>query len=408
MASDTKSPELRCKIDRMPTLEALVDADLPHLIALRHDLHAHPELGYEEVRTSGVVRRELEQVGIGFADGLAGGTGVLGFLPSTADPESAETVALRADMDALPIHENTGRSYASTAAGKMHACGHDGHTTILLGAARALAQMERPHNVVLVFQPAEEGGAGGRRMCEDGVLEGRVIGKPVDRIFGLHGYPGLKVGQVATVDGPMLAAADTIHLKVFGKGGHAAMPHTGVDPIVVASHIVAACQTIASRNVDPLDSVVVTFAQFHAGSAHNVIPGVAELNGTVRTLRADTRKFAEQRLNEIAHGVASAFGASAEFVYEHGYPVTYNDLDMAALFRREVGEDVQPDTAPVMGGEDFSFYGQHVPACFYWLGLVPEHQSGYPNLHAPEFDFNDDALAVGVRAMCRLATAPVA
>lgn len=390
----------------MPNLDTLVAGDLDHLVAIRHDLHAHPELGYEEVRTSGVVQRELESVGVKFEAGLAGGTGVIGYLPATSDPDRAETVALRADMDALPILENTGKPYASTNSGRMHACGHDGHTTILLGAARALAQMERPNNVILVFQPAEEGGAGGKKMCEDGVLDGTVLGSPVDRIFGLHGYPGLRVGQVATVEGPMLAAADMIYLKVTGKGGHAAMPHTGVDPIVVASHIVAASQVIASRNVDPLDSVVVTYAQFHSGTAHNIIPGAADLTGTVRTLKPETRKLAEQRLNEIANGVASAFGAQAEFKYEHGYPVTYNDLDMAKLLKRTVGEDLQPDTMPVMGGEDFSFYGQHVPACFYWLGLVPSGANGYPNLHAPEFDFNDDAIPVGVRAMCRLATGP--
>ena len=387
----------------MPSLEALVDSDLSHLISIRHDLHAHPELGYEEVRTSGAVSRELESIGVSFEAGLAGGTGVLGYLPATGDPNSAPTVALRADMDALPILENTGKSYASLTPGKMHACGHDGHTTVLLGAARALAQMERPNNVLFIFQPAEEGGAGGKRMCEDGVLEGRVLGRPADRIFGLHGYPGLTVGQVATIDGPMLAAADMLHMKVFGKGGHAAMPHTGVDPIVVASHIITASQSIASRNVDPLDSIVVTFAQFHAGTAHNVIPGVAELHGTVRTLRPETRRLAEERLGELARGVASAFGATVEYTYEHGYPVTSNDPEMVALFRRVNGEDLQPDQPPVMGGEDFSFYGQHVPACFYWLGLVPAGDTAYPNLHAAEFDFNDDAIPVGVRAMCRLA-----
>lgn len=389
----------------MPSLEHLVADDAAHLVGLRHDLHAHPELGYEEVRTSGVVRQELEAIGVQFQGDLAGGTGVLGYLPATGDPATAQTVALRADMDALPIQENTGKSYASTSPGKMHACGHDGHTTVLVGAARALAQLDRPNNVLLVFQPAEEGGAGGRKMCEDGVLDGRVLGRPADRIFGLHGYPGLKVGQVSTVDGPMLAAADMIHLKVIGKGGHAAMPHTGIDPIVVASHIISASQTIASRNLDPLDELVVTFAQFHAGTAHNIIPGVAELHGTVRTLKPETRRMAEERLGELARGIAAAFGASVEFVYEHGYPVTFNDVDMAAHFREVVGEDLQPDQPPVMGGEDFSFYGQHVPACFYWLGLVPSGQEGYANLHAPEFDFNDDAIAVGVRAMCRLATA---
>lgn len=387
----------------MPSMAELVSQDIPHLVEIRHDLHAHPELGYEEHRTSQVVQRELERAGVSHVAGLAGGTGVLGYLPSTQDPDQAKTVALRADMDALPILEDTGCSYASTTPGKMHACGHDGHTTILIGAARALALAERPNNVLFIFQPAEEGGAGGKRMCEDGVLNGSVLGRPADRIFGLHGYPGLHVGEVSTVDGPMMAAADMIHLTVKGKGGHAAMPHTGVDPIVVACHIVTAAQSIASRGVDPLDSIVVTFSQFNAGTAHNIIPGTVEIHGTVRTLQEDTRQFAERRLGEIAHGVASAFGAQVDYVYEHGYPVTVNDASMAAHFRANVGENLQPDCVPVMGGEDFSFYGHHVPACFFWLGLRAPGQSTYPNLHAPQFDFNDEAIPVGVRAMCRLA-----
>lgn len=387
----------------MPSMAELVSQDIPHLVEIRHDLHAHPELGYEEHRTSQVVQRELERASVSHVAGLAGGTGVLGYLPSTQDPDQAKTVALRADMDALPILEDTGCSYASTTPGKMHACGHDGHTTILIGTARALALAERPNNVLFIFQPAEEGGAGGKRMCEDGVLNGSVLGRPADRIFGLHGYPGLHVGEVSTVDGPMMAAADMIHLTVRGRGGHAAMPHTGVDPIVVACHIITAAQTIASRGVDPLDSIVVTFSQFNAGTAHNIIPGTVEIHGTVRTLQEETRQFAERRLGEIAQGVASAFGAQVDYVYEHGYPVTVNDPTMAAHFRANVGENLQPDCVPVMGGEDFSFYGHHVPACFFWLGLRAPGQSSYPNLHAPQFDFNDEAIPVGVRAMCRLA-----
>lgn len=391
----------------MKELASLIEADRHHLESIRHDLHAHPELGYQEYRTVEVVRRELESAGVQVATGLAGGTGLLGFLPSTGD-DHAPTVALRADMDALPIEERTGLSYSSTNPGKMHACGHDGHTTILIGAARALAQMERPNNILFVFQPAEEGGAGGKKMCEDGVLEGRVLGKAADRIFGLHGYPGLHVGEVSSRPGTMMASADTIRLVVHGKGGHAAMPHTGIDPIVVASHIVTAAQSIASRNVDPLDSLVITFAQFNAGTAHNIIPERAELVGTVRTLRPETRAFAERRLTELVHGIAAAHGATADFQFEYGYPAVINDADLVETFRAQVGETVMPETLPVMGGEDFSFYGQHIPACFYWLGLMGPGQTHYPNLHAPEFDFNDAAIPVGVRAMCRLATAPVA
>lgn len=390
----------------MKHIAALIESDRAHLEHIRRDLHAHPELGYEEHRTAELVRRELESAGVQVVAGLAGGTGVLGYLPSTGE-EDAPTVALRADMDALPIEELTGLDYASRNPGKMHACGHDGHTTILIGAARALVQTERPNHVLFVFQPAEEGGAGGKRMCEDGVLEGRVMGRPADRIFGLHCYPGLHVGEVASRPGTMMANADNLRVRVFGKGGHAAMPHTGIDPIVVASHIVVAIQSIASRAVDPLDSMVITIGQIQSGTAHNIIPERADLVGTVRTLRPETRALAERRIKEVVEGVAAAFGTHAEVDFEHGYPAVVNDADLVEVFKSSVGERVMGDPPPVMGGEDFSFYGLQVPACFYWLGLKAPDQTSYPNLHAPEFDFNDEALPVGVRAMCRLAAAPV-
>lgn len=393
----------------MSSIEQAIIADQDHIAGIRHDLHAHPELGYQERRTSGVVRRELEALSIAHRDGLAGGTGVLAYLPATTGQESAPTIALRADMDALPITENTGKPYVSQNTGVMHACGHDGHTSILIGTARALSNVERPNNVLLVFQPAEEGGAGGERMCLDGVLDGSVLGKPADRIFGLHGFPMLEVGQVATCVGPMLASADGFEIAIRGKGGHAAMPHVGIDPIVVASHIIVALQTIASRNVSPLDSIVVTVGQVRAGTAHNIIPDEAHIIGTLRTLNDVTRQLGIDRVNQIAHDVAHAFNASASTEWMHGYPVTKNDPTATSDFRRVVGDAfgdalVAEDVPPVMGGEDFSFYGQRVPACFYWLGLLPPGHTSYPNLHAPEFDFNDAALPVGIRAMCALAT----
>jgi amidohydrolase len=390
----------------MPTVDELISADLPRIRDIRHDLHAHPELGYQEVRTSGVVRRELTEAGIEHIGGLALGTGVLAYLPATV--ANAPTVALRADMDALPIKEKTGVSYASTNEGVMHACGHDGHTSIMIGTARVLSKLpERPNNLLFIFQPAEEGGAGGRRMCEDGALAGTVLGKRADIIFGLHGYPGLPVGQVGTRTGSMMASADEFRITVTGRGGHAAMPHTGIDPIVVASQIVVALQTIASRGVNPLDSIVVTIGEFHAGSAHNVIPDTVELHGTLRTLLAETRTYGERRVTEIATGVAAALGATAEVQFLGGYPVTRNDAGAADRFRRVASETLPgglaPDVAPTMGAEDFSFYGDHAPACFYWLGILPKGADTYPNLHAPEFDFNDDALEVGMRAMAALA-----
>ena len=389
-------------------IENLIAAELSRIVEIRHDLHAHPELGYEEVRTSKVVQDELTRENIKFVAGLAGGTGVLGYLPATKDPEKSPTIALRADMDALPIEENSGKAYASKTKGKMHACGHDGHTSILLGAARVLNKHERPNNVLLVFQPAEEGGGGGRKMCEDGVLNGKLLGKPVQRIYGLHGYPLLQVGELGTRTGALLASADCFEITITGKGGHAAMPHFGIDPIVVASHIVVALQTIASRNVSPLDSIVVTIGKVEAGTTNNVIPNEAKLIGTLRTLTAATRELGEEKIKRIAKDVAQAFGATAKTEWLYGYPVTWNDADATADFRKAIepvfGNKLQrEDVEPVMGAEDFSFYGEHVPACFYWLGLLNPDQERYPNLHAPEFDFNDAAIPVGIRAMCTLA-----
>ncbi|MCA9290331.1 MAG: amidohydrolase [Phycisphaerales bacterium] len=395
-----------------PTVERireLVGAEVHDLIAIRRDLHAHPELGYEEVRTSGVVRRELAAAGVEFVEGMAGGTGVLGHLPGGA----AKATGLRADMDALPIVEQTGLPYASTTPGRMHACGHDGHTTILIGAARVLAKLAQdrplPRPVSFVFQPAEEGGAGGRRMVEDGCLDGSRLGPPVDMMFGLHGWPQIGLGVVSTRVGPMLAAADMFDITVHGGGAHAAYPHEGRDPIVAASAIISALQQIASRNVNPLDSVVVSITQFHSGTAHNIIPTAATLAGTVRTLQPETQKLAHQRLHEIAEHVATAHGCRAEVDYQFEYPVTVNAPEAVAVFEsiaRDTlgGERVQPLTLPVMGGEDFSFYGQVVPACFFALGLRPPGVPHMPHLHQPTFNFNDDAIATGVEMFCRLAT----
>jgi len=392
----------------MSAIDEAIARELPEVVEIRHDLHMHPELMYEEKRTSEVVQRELKKAGVEFVAGLAGGTGVLGYLPATVNTGNAETVALRADMDALPIEEATGKPYASKTPGKMHACGHDGHTSVLIGTARVLAKMkDRPNNVLFLFQPAEEGGAGGRRMCEDGALAGKVIGKKADVIFGLHGFPNIEVGKMTTRYGALLASTNELEITIHGRGGHAAAPHTGIDPIVVASHIVTALQSIASRNVDPLDSVVVTITQIHAGTAYNVIPMEAVLRGTLRTLQAETKAFACKRIKEIAEQIAHAFGAKAEVDIREGYPVTMNEACATDRFKtvakQVFGENLSEDCLPVMGGEDFSFYGQHCPACFYFIGVKPKDMEKYPNLHAPDFDFNDDALPVGMKAMVSLA-----
>ncbi len=400
------------------------DSRLQEIVAIRHDLHAHPELGYQEERTSQVVQRELKAAGIEFAAGLAGGTGVLGWLPATEsapistshEPRatihaSPPTIALRADMDALPITEATGKPYSSTNPGVMHACGHDGHTSILLGVAKALTERKnRPNNVLLLFQPAEEGGAGGKRMVEDGALSGRAIGKKADMIFGLHGWTTLELGNVASRVGPMMAATNTFEVTIRGQGGHAAAPHLGTDPIPVAAHLVTALQAIASRNVDPFDSIVVTVGQIEAGTAVNIIPHTATLKGTVRTLTPETRKLAERRVKETARGVAEAFGAEADVVWIEGYPVTSNAPEAVARFldcaSKALGEEAVSDQGkPTMGGEDFSFYGSECPACFFQLGLIPPGKDSYPSVHTPEFDFNDEAIPIGMRVFLELALA---
>jgi len=393
----------------MSTLRESVLRVQPHSVALRHDLHTHPELGYKEHRTSQVVQEHLAKIGVTFKGGLAGGTGVLGWLPATVNPSGARTVALRADMDALPILERTGLPYESVHSGVMHACGHDGHTTILMTAAEILQlQPHRPNNVLLIFQPAEEGGAGGQRLCQEGALQGKIIGKPADIIFGLHGYPRAEVGHVTTRNGPLLAAASQFVVHIVGKGTHAAYPHFGIDPIVVAAHIVTALQTIASRSVDPLDSVVITIGQVLAGVAHNVIPETASLHGTLRTLNNGADIFAKRRISEIVTNVAVAFGASATTEWVGAYPVTFNNPAATEEFRRVarrvIGEEaVHEEPNPSMGGEDFSFYGQEIPASFFFLGLRPREPDSYHNLHSPDFDFNDDAIPTGAELLCELA-----
>ena len=397
-------------------IRRLIDGELAHVVSLRHDLHQTPELCFQETQTSARVQAELDAIGVAYKAGMAT-TGVVGFLPGTAGAAGPQkSIALRADMDALPLHEATGKPYASRTPGRMHACGHDGHTAILVGVARVLKRLEhRPHPVTFVFQPAEEGGGGGEKLCDEGVLRGEAggsIGTPVERIYGLHGWPNLALGAVASRPGPILAAVDDFIVTVTGRGGHAAMPHQCIDPIVAGAAIVQALQTIASRSASPLDSVVCTVGRFQGGTADNIIPSSVELEGTIRTLRAETRAMAERRFKEIVTATARAHGCEADIDWRPGYPVTHNHADATERFfeiaRSAIGEDrarLMPD--PAMGGEDFSYYGLHVPACFFTLGLTPGHEgfglAPVPQLHQPTFDFNDDAIALGVELMVRLA-----
>jgi len=379
-------------------------ADMRELTEFRHDLHRHPELGYQETRTTARIAAELTALGVEHRAGIARGTGVVAYLPATVP--GGRCIGLRADIDALPIQEETGLPYASESPGRMHACGHDGHTTILLGTIASLvAEPERPNDLVFVFQPAEEGGAGGLAMVEAGALRGEVVGPPVDLMFGLHCMPHQLLGTVSTRVGPLMASAAGFKVHIRGKGTHAAYPHGGIDPIVAGSHIVTALQTVASRSVSPLDSVVVTIGQFVAGVAHNVIPETAMLNGTLRTLNDATAAIARERIETIVGHAAAALGASAHVEWSpNPYPVVVNDPGATEIFRRAAREEFGADAVleepePSMGGEDFSYYGREVPACFYFLGM---HESGteeIANLHHPRFDFNDRAIPVGIRAM---------
>lgn len=387
----------------------LIAQDLDYLIRFRHDLHAHPELKYEERRTSRRVREELAAAGIEFVGDLAGGTGVLAHVPGSGN---GDAIGLRADMDALPIVEENEIEYRSTTPGVMHACGHDGHTTICLGAARVLKRLSEedglPRSVKFVFQPAEEGGAGGRRMVEDGCLTDQVLGPRIGEMFGLHCWPVLPLGTVATRPGPLLAATDHFTVTMRGKMGHAASPHFSHDPIVAASELVMALQCIVSRNVDPLESMVISVTKFHGGSAYNVIPEEVEIAGTMRTLTDEMRRFGRTRFYETALNVAAIHRCVAEIEWEQGYPVTRNDAGAVEAFfkvaRQAVGEEratLYP--VPCMGGEDFSYYCNEVPSCFFLLGQQRRPDEPYPMVHTPRFNFNDDSIALGVEMFCRLA-----
>jgi amidohydrolase len=399
------------------TLRELIARELPEVIAIRRDLHAHPEIGYEEHRTSQVVQRELANAGIDFKAGLAGGTGVMAHLAASngnSGPGRSNAVGLRADMDALPIQESGNIPYRSTIPGKMHACGHDGHTAILIGAARVLKRVSQingglPKPVSFLFQPAEEGGAGAKKLVDEGCLSGKIIGPPIDSMFGLHGWPRLPQGVVATRVGPLLAASDRFDITIAGIGSHAAFPHVSRDPIIAAAAIVSALQTIASRNLNPLDALVISITMLNAGTAYNVIPSQAKISGTVRTLTPEVVDMAQRRIQEIATGVAKAHGCEASFDYRFGYPVMRNDAGAVEIFNAIAQQTLGAERVlnlpqPVMGGEDFAFYSQLVPSCFFVLGLIPPGQKSVPDLHQPDFNFNDDAIATGIEMFCRLAT----
>jgi hippurate hydrolase len=380
----------------MPIIAALRDYQ-PELTAIRRDIHAHPELAFGEARTSDLVAAKLGEFGCTVDRGWAG-TGVIGTIRCG---KSSAAIGLRADMDALPIQELNDFAHRSTADGRMHACGHDGHTAMLLGAAKYLAATRNFDGIVhLIFQPAEEGGGGGRLMLEEGLFD-RF---PCDAVFALHNKPGIPVGQIAATSGPLLAAADRWDIRVRGHGTHAAHPHLGIDPFVIGAEIVLALQTIASRALDPLDAAVVSIGFIKGGSAYNAIPDELHIGGTARSLRPAVRDLIERRIGEIARGVAAAHGATAELAYTRNYPPTINhraETDFAAAVAAEIcgADGVIRDLPPSLGGEDFSFMLNARPGAMLWLG----NGDGACGLHNARYDFNDAALPIGASFLARLA-----
>jgi len=364
------------------------------LIALRHDLHAHPELAFEEHRSSDVVAAFLQSLGLEVHRGLAG-TGVVGVLRNGDSPRA---IGLRADLDALPLHEQNLFPHRSRHDGRMHACGHDGHTAMLLGAAQALAgDSDFNGTVVFIFQPAEESDGGARVMIEQGLFE-RF---PVDAVFGMHNWPGLPAGQFAVHSGPVMACADQFDIVLSGHGGHAAMPQQARDPLVAAAALVQALQTVVSRTLDPLDPAVLSVTRFFSGGeAYNVIPSEARIGGTVRAFRAPVQDQIEAALERLATGIAAAHGVQAHLNYRRGYPPTLNSAAEAALCtevaRAAAGDgNVRNDLNPSMGAEDFSYMLREKPGCYVWIGNGMAE--GGCMLHNPHYDFNDAILPLGVR-----------
>ncbi|MCQ0987408.1 M20 aminoacylase family protein [Jiella marina] len=370
----------------------------PELEAWRHALHAEPELLYDCEDTAAFVTERLESFGCDEVITGLGRTGVVGLIHGR-DGAGGRMIGLRADMDALPILEETGLPYASKRSGMMHACGHDGHTTMLLGAARSLAETRGfSGTVALIFQPAEEGGGGGKAMIDDGLFE-RL---PIAKVYGMHNLPGLPVGCFGMRHGSIMASTDEFVIKLKGRGSHAALPHRSADPIVAGAALVQALQPIVSRNTDPLKSLVVSVTQFHAGYAHNVIPETAEVSGTVRALDREMRDLAERRIREISAGIAAVHDLDAVVEYDRNYPITVNDpaeSDFCAEVAAEIvgAAKVDPNAPPLMAGEDFSYMLEEKPGAYVFVG-----NGDSSGLHTATYDFSDEALVYGASYWVRL------
>jgi hippurate hydrolase len=381
-------------------IETLLVENRAHWTTLRRDLHAHPELRFEERRTADVVACELEALGYAVVRGL-GGTGIVASLPG-ANPERG--IVLRADLDALPINEANDFAHVSGTNGIMHACGHDGHTVMLLGAARILKQMpELPGSVHFVFQPGEEGGAGARKMIDDGLFEQC----PTQAVFGMHNWPGFPAGHFGLRTGPIMAAGSRFKIIVTGKGAHAAQPHLGLDPIPLACSMVLQCQTIAARHKDPVDPAVVSVCMFHAGDTDNVIPDTTELRGTIRTLSSDLQKKLQRDIQQMCEALAGAYGAQVEVTFFQYYPATVNTPAETALceavIRETFGDErLYCDVPSNMTSEDFGFMLEERPGTYVLIGNAPAGSTAQA-LHHPKYDFNDDIIPAGIRYWVALA-----
>jgi amidohydrolase len=391
----------------MQLIESIL-ADAAAIAAIRRDIHAHPELCFEEHRTADAIAKALTDWGIPIHRGM-GKTGVVGIVKNGT---SSRAVGLRADIDALPMTEHNHFAHASKHPGKMHACGHDGHTAMLLAAAKHLAKHRNfDGTVYLVFQPAEEGGGGAREMINDGLFDKF----PMEAIFGAHNWPGMKVGQFGVRAGPMMASSNEFKIVITGKGSHAALPHNGIDPVPIACQMVQAFQTIISRNKRPIDAGVISVTMIHTGEATNVVPDTCEIQGTVRTFTNEVLDLIEQRMKDIADHTCAAFGASCAFEFHRNYPPTINHAAETTFLQQVAGEMVGPhnvlDFEPTMGAEDFSYFLQAKPGCYFVVGngdgahREGGHGLGPCMLHNPSYDFNDDLIPLGATLWVRLAEA---
>ena len=384
----------------MPIINRVADLQ-PDIMRWRRDLHANPELMYDVYRTSAFVADHLRAFGCDEVVTGLGQTGVVGVIKGRKRVDSGDLkgIGLRADMDALPIEEETGLPYASAVPGKMHACGHDGHTAMLLGAARYLAETRNfAGDAVVIFQPAEEGGAGAAAMIRDGLMDRFNI----DQVYGMHNSPGMPIGTFATRVGPTMAATDHINIHIEGLGGHAARPHKSIDSVLIGAQLITALQAIVARSIDPLDAAVISICEFHAGHARNVIPQTAELRGTARSLTPEVRDLIEQRVGEVVNGIAQVFGAKIKLDYERGYPVLVNhpaETGVAARIAADIaGEvNVSSEIPLVMGAEDFAYMLEARPGAFIFLG-----NGDSAGLHHPEYNFNDDAIVYGTSYWIKL------